>query len=170
MTTKSVDLPHLRSVVIAAHAGAGKTTLAERLLFDAGAITRLGRVDDGSASLDYEPEEQKRHQSLTLAVASLDHDGTRIQLIDTPGYADFAAEVVEGFAAADAAVLLMDASGHVEAGLESTVSVARARRPLGALLHQQVRSRERQSGGRAREAARLVRPEDRAAPRGDRSR
>ena len=55
MTTKSADLPHLRSVVLASHAGAGKTTLAERLLFDAGAITRLGRVDDGTASLDYEP-------------------------------------------------------------------------------------------------------------------
>jgi len=126
MTTKSVDLPHLRSVVLAAHAGAGKTTLAERLLFDAGAITRLGRVDDGTASLDYEPEEQKRKQSLTLAVASLEHEGTRIQIVDTPGYADFAAEVVEGFAATDAAVLLMDASGHVEAGLESAVALARA--------------------------------------------
>jgi elongation factor G len=126
MTTKSVDLPHLRSVVLAAHAGAGKTTLAERLLFDAGAITRLGRVDDGTASLDYEPEEQKRKQSLTIGVASLDHDGTRIQLVDTPGYADFAAEVVEGFAATDAAVLMMDASGHVEAGLESAVALARA--------------------------------------------
>jgi len=125
MPTKSVDLPHLRSVVVAAHAGAGKTTLCERLLFDAGAITRLGRVDDGSTSLDYEPEEQKRRQSLSLAVTSLDHEGTRIQLVDTPGYADFAAEVVEGFAAADAAVLLMDASGNVEAGLESTVSLAR---------------------------------------------
>jgi len=126
MTTKSVDLPHLRSVVIAAHAGAGKTTLAERLLFDAGAITRLGRVDDATASLDYEPEEQKRKQSLTLAVASLDHEGTRVQIVDTPGYADFAAEVVEGFAATDAALLLMDASGHVEAGLESAVALARA--------------------------------------------
>jgi elongation factor G len=125
MTTKSVDLPHLRSVVIASHSGAGKTTLAERLLFDAGAITRLGRADDGSASLDYEPEEQKRRQSLSLAVAELDHEGTRIQLVDTPGYADFAAEVAEGFAAADAAVLLMDASGNVEAGLESVVAVAR---------------------------------------------
>ena len=125
MTTKSVDLPHLRSVVLAAHAGAGKTTLAERLLFDAGAITRLGRVDDGTASLDYEPEEQKRKQSLTLAVASLEHEGTRIQLVDTPGYADFSAEVVEGFAATDTAVLLMDASGHVEAGLESAVALAR---------------------------------------------
>ena len=126
MTTKSVDLPHLRSVVLAAHAGAGKTTLAERLLFDAGAITRLGRVDDGTASLDYEPEEQKRKQSLTLAVASLEHEGTRVQIVDTPGYADFAAEVVEGFAATDSAVLLMDASGHVEAGLESAVALARA--------------------------------------------
>jgi elongation factor G len=126
MTTKSVDLPHLRSVVLAAHAGAGKTTLAERLLFDAGAITRLGRVDDGTASMDYEPEEQKRKQSLSLAVASLEHEGTRIQLVDTPGYADFSAEVVEGFAATDSAVLLMDASGHVEAGLETAVALARA--------------------------------------------
>src|SRR5450830_1806543 len=126
MTTKSVDLLHLRSVVLAAHAGAGKTTLAEHLLFDAGAITRLGRVDDGTASLEHEPEELKRKQSLTLAVASLEHEGTRIQLVDTPGYADFAAEVVQGFAATDTAVLLIDASGHVEAGLESAVALARA--------------------------------------------
>jgi elongation factor G len=126
MTTKSVDLPHLRSVVLAAHAGAGKTTLAERLLFDAGAVSRLGRVDDGSASMDFEPEEQKRHQSLTLSVASLESEGTRVQIVDTPGYADFAAEVVSGFAATDSAVLLMDASGHVEAGLETAVALARS--------------------------------------------
>jgi elongation factor G len=126
MTTKSVDLPHLRSVVLAAHAGAGKTTLAEHLLFDTLAITRLGHVGDGTASLDHEPEEQKRKQSLSLAVASLDYEGTRIQLVDTPGYADFAAEVVEGFAATDAAILLMDASGNVEAGLESAVALARS--------------------------------------------
>jgi elongation factor G len=126
MTTKSVDLPHLRSVVIAAHAGAGKTTLAERLLFENGAITRLGRVDDGTASLDFEPEEQKRNQSLTLAVASLESEGHRVQVVDTPGYADFAAEVVEGFAATDAAVLVMDASGGIEAGLENAVALARS--------------------------------------------
>ena len=126
MTTKSVDVPHLRSVVFAAHAGAGKTTLAERLLFDAGAISRLGRVDDGTTSLDYEPEEQKRKQSLTLAVATLEHEGVRIQLVDTPGYADFAAEVVEGFAATNSAVLLMDASGHVEAGLEAAMALSRS--------------------------------------------
>jgi len=57
MTMKSVDLQHLRSVVLAGHAGAGKTTLAEQLLFRAGAISRLGKVDDGTAHLDFEPEE-----------------------------------------------------------------------------------------------------------------
>ena len=155
MTTKSVDLLHLRSVVIAAHAGAGKTTLAEHLLFDAGANTRLGRVDDGTASLDYEPEEQKRKQSLTLAVASLEHEGTRVQIVDTPGYADFAAEVVEGFAATDCAILLMDASGHVEAGLESAVALARANgRP--ALFFINKCDRENANPGNALDALRVA--------------
>ena len=110
MTMKSVDLPHLRSVVLAGHAGAGKTTLAEQLLFKAGAIPRLGRVDDGTAHLDFEPEEQKRRESLSLAVGTFETDGTRISLVDTPGYPDFVAEVVEGFAAADGAIIVMDAS------------------------------------------------------------
>ena len=126
MTMKSVDLPHLRSVVLAGHAGSGKTTLAEQLLFRAGAIPRLGRVDDGSAHLDFEPEEQKRRASLSLAVGTFESDGTRISLLDTPGYPDFVAEVVEGFAAADGAIFVMDASGGVEAGLEQAVATARA--------------------------------------------
>ncbi|HXG40918.1 MAG TPA: elongation factor G [Candidatus Limnocylindrales bacterium] len=126
MPTKPVDLSHLRSVVLAGHAGAGKTTLAEQLLFRAGAISRLGRVEDGTASLDFEPEEQKRHQSLSLAVATLEHAGHRITLVDTPGYADFVAEVIEGFAAVDGAVFVMDASGPVEAGLETAVALGRS--------------------------------------------
>ena len=86
MTMKSVDLAHLRSVVLAGHAGAGKTTLAEQLLFRAGAVPRLGKVDDGSAHLDFEPEEQKRHESLSLAVASAEYEGTRLVFVDTPGF------------------------------------------------------------------------------------
>ncbi len=126
MTTKSVDLAHLRSVVLAGHAGSGKTTLAENLLFRAGAINRLGRVDDGSSILDYEPEEQKRRESLSLAVATFDDDGTIVTLVDTPGYPDFVAEVVSGFAAADGALLVVDASGGIEVGLETAVAQARA--------------------------------------------
>jgi elongation factor G len=128
MTMKSVDLPHLRSVVLAGHAGAGKTTLAEQLLFRAGAIPRLGKVDDGTAHLDYEPEEQKRTQSLALAVATFERDGYRITLIDSPGYPDFVAEMIEGFHAADAALIVTDASSGVEAGLEHAVGFGRSTR------------------------------------------
>ena len=126
MTMKNVDLPHLRSVVLAGHTGSGKTTLGEQLLFRAGAIPRLGRVDDGSSHLDFEPEEQKRRESLSLAVATFETDGTRITIVDTPGYLDFTAEMISGFHAADGALLLMDAGGKVEAGLEKAVAVARA--------------------------------------------
>ena len=125
MTMKSVDLPHLRSVVLAGHHGSGKTTLAEQLLFKAGAIPRLGRVDDGTAHLDFEPEEQKRKESLSLAVGTFEADGTRISLVDTPGYPDFIADVIEGFAATDGAIFVMDASGGVEAGLEHAVALGR---------------------------------------------
>ncbi len=125
MATQSVDLPNLRSVVLAGHAGAGKTTLAEQLLFTNGAIGRLGRVDDATAALDFEPEEHKRKESLALAVATFAANDHRITLVDTPGYPDFVAEVIEGFQATDAALLVMDASGGVEAGLEQAVALAR---------------------------------------------
>src|SRR6478672_2989530 len=118
MTMKSVDLPHLRSVVLAGHAGGGKTTLAEQLLFRAGAIPRSGKVDDGTAHLDFEPEEQKRRESLSLAVGTFEHDGTRISLVDTHGYPDFVADMIEGFAAVDGALFVVDASAGIEAGLE----------------------------------------------------
>jgi elongation factor G len=154
-TTKSVDLPHLRSVVIAAHQGAGKTTLAERLLFEGGALTRIGRVDDGTASLDYEPEEHKRKQSLSLSVASFDHAGTRITLLDTPGYPDFAGEVVMGYAAADGALILMDAGGGVEAGTELAVSLGREHR-MPALVVVSKCDRENADPGAALDALRAA--------------
>src|SRR5688500_2282194 len=126
MTMKSVDLPHLRSVVLAGHAGAGKTTLGEQLLHKSGAVGRVGSVNDGTSHLDFEPEEQKRRESLSLAVATFETDGTRVTLVDTPGYLDFVAEVISGFEAADGAILVMDATGGVEAGLELAVSLARS--------------------------------------------
>jgi len=146
-------LPRLRNVVLAGHAGSGKTTLAEHLLFATGAIGRLGKVDDGTSSLDWEPEEQKRKLSLSLAVATLQHDGHRIALIDTPGYADFVGEVVEGFEAADAAVIAMDASGNVEAGTELAVRLAR-RDERAALFVLTRCDRENADPGRALDALR----------------
>jgi elongation factor G len=126
MTARSVDLPHRRSVVLAGHAGAGKTTLGEQLLAKAGAVGRVGKVDDGTSHLDFEPEEQKRRESLSLAVATFETDGTRVTIVDTPGYLDFTAEVISGFAATDGAILVTDATGGVEVGLETAVSLARS--------------------------------------------
>jgi elongation factor G len=126
MTMKSVDLPHLRSVVLAGHSGAGKTTLAEQLLFRSGAVNRLGKVDDGTAHLDYEPEEHKRRSTVTLAVATFETDGTRVSLVDTPGYLDFGAETISGFNAADGALFVVDASHPVDAGLEAAVGFGRS--------------------------------------------
>ncbi len=126
MTMKSVDLPHLRSVVLAGHSGAGKTTLAEQLLFRSGAVNRLGKVDDGTAHLDYEPEEQKRRSTVGLAVATFESEGTRVSLVDTPGYLDFGAETISGFHAADGAIFVVDASHPVDAGLEQAVGLGRS--------------------------------------------
>ncbi len=121
-----VEISRLRNVVLAGHAGSGKTTIAEHLLHKAGVINRMGRVDDGTASLDFEPEEQKRHLSLSLAANTFDHDGSHVTLIDTPGYADFVGEVISAFAAADGALITMDAAGGVEAGTETAIRLGRA--------------------------------------------
>jgi elongation factor G len=128
MTVKSVAVTHLRGVVLAGHSGSGKTTLAEALLYRTGTISRQGRVEDGTASLDFEPEEQKRHMSLSLAAATLDHEGVQVTLVDTPGYFDFVAEVVAGFQAADSTILCVDSTGGVEAGTEAAVELGRANR------------------------------------------
>ena len=121
-----VDISRLRNVVLAGHAGPGKTTIAEHLLHRAGVINRMGNVNDGTASLDFEPEEQKRQLSLSLAANTFDREGSHITLIDTPGYADFVGEVISGFAAADGALITMDASGGVEAGTETAIRLGRA--------------------------------------------
>jgi elongation factor G len=155
MTMKSVDLPHLRSVVLAGHAGSGKTTLGEQLLFRAGAVTRLGKVDDGTSHLDFEPEEQKRRESLSLAVATFEADGTRTTLVDTPGYLDFAAEVVSGFQAADGAIIVMDASGGVEAGLEQAVALGRGTQTAACFFINKS-DRENADPGRALDALRAA--------------
>jgi elongation factor G len=125
---KPTSPDRIRNVALISHGGAGKTSLAEAMLFDAGAIPRLGSVDAGSATLDHDPDEQKRRQSINLAIGTLDADGARITLVDTPGYADFQADVIEALAAVDAAIVVIDASAGVEVGTEEVWRLAEERR------------------------------------------
>jgi elongation factor G len=125
MTPTSPD--RIRNVALISHGGAGKTSLAEAMLFDAGAVQRLGSVDAGTSTLDYDPDEQKRHQSINLAIGTLEADDARITIIDTPGYADFQADVIEALAAADAAIVVVDASAGVEVGTHEVWKLAEER-------------------------------------------
>ena len=107
-----------RNVALVGHGGAGKTSLAEALLFRAKAVPRLGSVQDGSSTLDYLPEEIRRKGTVSLAVATFEHSGKRITLIDTPGFPDFEAEVVAGLHAASSALLVVAADSGVGVGAE----------------------------------------------------
>jgi elongation factor G len=125
---KPTSPDRIRNVALISHGGAGKTSLAEAMLFDAGAIPRLGSVDAGTATLDHDPDEQKRRQSINLAIGTLEADGARITLVDTPGYADFQADVIEALAAVDAAIVVIDASAGVEVGTEEVWRLAEERK------------------------------------------
>ncbi|PKQ15975.1 MAG: elongation factor G [Actinobacteria bacterium HGW-Actinobacteria-7] len=99
----------IRNVVLVGHGGAGKTSLAEAMLHLSGATKRLGTVDDGHSNLDYDPEEIKRQFSINLAMAPVVHDGVKINVIDTPGYADFIGDAIAGMEAAEMALFVVDA-------------------------------------------------------------
>ncbi len=110
---------HIRNVAVVGHGGSGKTSLLETLLHLVGATTRLGKVDDGTSILDTDPEEQKRRISINLAVASITNDGTRLNLLDTPGFADFAGDQRAALRVTDAAVVAVDASSGVQVGTQA---------------------------------------------------
>ena len=104
----------LRNVAVVGHGATGKTSLCEALLFAAGKTDRLGRVDEGTSSMDFEPEEQKRHISIGTAVHCFEWDKHKINLIDTPGDSDFSFDTKSGLRVADSAVVVVDAVGGVE--------------------------------------------------------
>src|SRR5437588_4262778 len=109
----------LRNVGLFSHGGAGKTTLVEALLYRAGAITRMGSIDDGNTTTDFDPEELKRQMSVSLAVAPLEWQGHKINLLDAPGYADFYGEVAEATRVADGAVILIDGVAGPQVGTDA---------------------------------------------------
>ncbi len=117
----------IRNVVLLSHGGAGKTTLTEAMLFATGAISRMGNVEDGNTVSDFEPEEAKRQTSIQTSIVPCVWKDTKINLIDTPGYADFRGEVVSGLRVADAAVVLVSASAGPEVGTEQVWQMAEQR-------------------------------------------
>ena len=109
----------IRNVALVGHTGSGKTTLAEALLFRAGLISRIGRVEDGTTAMDFDPEEHARGNSLSLAMAPIEWNGHKINLIDTPGYADFVGDVHAALRVADLAVFVVSAVDGVEVQTEN---------------------------------------------------
>ena len=110
----------IRNVALISHVGAGKTSLVDAALFDSGAVTRQGKVDEGSSISDYDPDELKRHMSLNAKVLPVEWKNHKINFIDTPGYADFVGEVKVGLRVADAALVVVTAEKGVEVGTELT--------------------------------------------------
>lgn len=106
----------IRNVALLSHTGAGKTTLGEAMLFVTGGVSRMGRVEDGTTTSDYEPEAVKRRSSTQLGVLPCLVDGHKVNVLDTPGYLDFVGEVVSATRVADAAALVVAANAGVEVG------------------------------------------------------
>lgn len=121
---KEYKSDQLRNVGIVAHGGAGKTSLTEAMLFNSGAVSRLGRVDDGSATTDFEAEEIKRKVTISTALAPCEWHNHKINFVDTPGYADFVAEVKGALRAVDSALIVLCAAAGVEVETEKVWNYA----------------------------------------------
>ncbi len=111
-------MPNIRNVAVLSHSGAGKTSLVEAMLYRAGAIPNLGRVEDGSTVSDHTPEEKRRKISIYTSIHPYTWKGEAFNVLDTPGYADFAGEIRGAQAAADAALVLVSAVSGVAVGTE----------------------------------------------------
>ena len=114
----AIEISKIRNVGVVGHGGVGKTSLVESMLFSAGAVTRLGRVDDGTTTTDFDPDEIKRKISLTTAVAYCDWKGHHITFVDTPGYGDFIADARAGLRVVEAALVVVDAVAGVQVQTE----------------------------------------------------
>ncbi|MBA7639030.1 Elongation factor G [subsurface metagenome] len=115
---KQYGLENIRNLVLLSHSGAGTTSLSEAVLLATGAITRLGRVDDGTTTSDYDPDEVKRKISLNLAMLPCEWKETKLNLIDTPGYSDFVGDVKAAIRVSEGAIIVICAASGVEVGSE----------------------------------------------------
>lgn len=121
---KQYDAKKILNIAIAGHSGSGKTSVAEAMLYVAGASDRLGKISDGNTVLDCDPEEIKRKTSIVTAVAPLEWKNHKINLIDTPGLFDFEGGLREGMRAADTAMIVVSGKNGVNVGTEKAVKAA----------------------------------------------
>jgi len=115
---KTYDAKDIRNVLLVGHGGAGKTTLLEAMLFTAGAITRMGTVEDGNTVGDHDPDEQRKGISVSLSMAPIEWNGVKINVLDAAGFADFIGDMRSAIRAADAVIVVVSAVDGVEVQTE----------------------------------------------------
>ena len=121
---KNYPTEKIRNVALVSHGGAGKTSLTEAMIFTTGATNRLGKVDTGTTTTDFDPEEIKRQITINTSLAPVEWAGVKINLLDTPGYFDFIGDVAGALRVADAAVVVVSATSGVEVGTEKVWTYA----------------------------------------------
>ncbi len=115
---KKYAISDIRNIALVSHGGAGKTSLAEAMLFDAGASDRIGRTAEGNTVMDHDPEEIKRQVSINASMAPVEWQGTKINVVDTPGYFDFVAEVKSSLRVVESVLVVVDVVAGVEVGTD----------------------------------------------------
>lgn len=121
---RNYDSKHILNIALAGHKGSGKTSVAESMLYLTGNVSRLGKIEEGNTSLDYDPEEVKRKSSVLTAVAPVEWKNTKINLIDTPGLFDFSGGIAEGMRAAESVLVVVSGKDGVDVGTEKVVNMA----------------------------------------------
>ncbi len=130
---KYYNAKDIRNIAVAGHAGRGKTTLVEAMLYIAGLTDRLGRVDDGTAVLDFDPEERRRNVSVSAAIAPIEWKDCKLNIIDTPGLFDFEGERCEGIAASECVLIVLGAGHKYDVGAEKAFKAAKKRGKMFAI-------------------------------------
>ena len=121
---RNYDSKHILNIALAGHNGSEKTSVDESMLYLTGNVSRLGKIEEGNTSLDYDPEEVKRKSSVLTAVAPVEWKNTKINLIDTPGLFDFAGGIAEGMRAAESVLVVVSGKDGVDVGTEKVVNMA----------------------------------------------
>lgn len=130
---KYYNAKDIRNIAIAGHAGRGKTTLAEAMLYIAGLTDRLGRVEEGNTALDFDPEERRRGVSVSAALAPIEWRDCKLNIIDTPGLFDFEGEMCEGISASECVLIVLGAGHKYDVGAEKAFKAAKKRGKMFAI-------------------------------------